>query len=332
MYKEFNWCDIKNEQRWLILNKLAFIFPGGGAQSVGMMKDICDAYPVAQKAFDEADRILSRDISTLTFNGEEEELACIHNMQPCMMTSEIAAWRVLDSLGIHASMLAGFSLGEWTALVVAGVLNYEQALKLSQLRADYMRDSVQVGEGGMAVIFGKTEEEVCALCDELGGISPSNYTCPGQITVSGKLSGIKKLMEMKEREEIAAHQVLVDIPSHCALMRPASEKLAHDINKTKFMAPKIPIVMNVTGEVTADPDIIKKNLITQLVMPVRFQQSIELMLKQGVNTFIEIGPGDVLVRFVSKISKSIGIEAETLNVMDMETLEETLAFLKVTNE
>ena len=181
----------------------------------------------------------------------------------------------------------------------------------------------------MAVIFGKTEEDVLELCNELGGISPSNYTCPGQVTVSGKLSSIKKLMEMKERAEIAAHQVLVDIPSHCELMRPASEKLALEIEKTKFFAPEIPIVMNVTAGITTNPDDIKRNLIEQLVKPVRFQQSIELMLDNGVNTFIEIGPGDVLTRFVSKISKNRHIDAEPLNVMDIETLHETLECLKV---
>ena len=311
------------------MNNIAFIFPGGGAQFVGMMKDICEKYPIAQKTFDEADKILGRSISGMTFAGEEEDLALIHNMQPCMLTAEIAAWRVLDSIGVKASMTAGFSLGEWTSLVVAGVLSYEQALKLSQLRADYMRDSVQLGEGGMAVIFGKTEEQVLLLCEELGGISPSNYTCPGQVTVSGKLSSIKKLMEMKEREEIAAHQVLVDIPSHCELMRPASDKLAIDINNVDFNLPMIPIVMNVTAEITNDLDTIKHNLITQLVKPVRFQQSIELMLDNGINTFIEIGPGDILTRFVTKISKNKGLKTEALNVMDMETLEATLEYLKV---
>ncbi|MCQ4814652.1 ACP S-malonyltransferase [Cloacibacillus evryensis] len=311
------------------MRKIAFLFPGGGAQAVGMMKDLYDAYPEAQKAFDDADRVLGRSISDLTFSGDENELALIHNMQPCMLTSEIAAYSVLRSLGIQSSMTAGFSLGEWTALVVSGVISYEQALRLSQLRADYMRDSVQPGEGGMAVIFGKTEEDVLELCNELGGISPSNYTCPGQVTVSGKLSSIKKLMEMKERAEIAAHQVLVDIPSHCELMRPASEKLALEIEKTKFFAPEIPIVMNVTAGITTNPDDIKRNLIEQLVKPVRFQQSIELMLDNGVNTFIEIGPGDVLTRFVSKISKNRHIDAEPLNVMDIETLHETLECLKV---
>ena len=311
------------------MRKIEFLFPGGGAQAVGMMKDLYDAYPEAQKAFDDADRVLGRSISDLTFSGDENELALIHNMQPCMLTSEIAAYSVLRSLGIQSSMTAGFSLGEWTALVVSGVISYEQALRLSQLRADYMRDSVQPGEGGMAVIFGKTEEDVLELCNELGGISPSNYTCPGQVTVSGKLSSIKKLMEMKERAEIAAHQVLVDIPSHCELMRPASEKLALEIEKTKFFAPEIPIVMNVTAGITTNPDDIKRNLIEQLVKPVRFQQSIELMLDNGVNTFIEIGPGDVLTRFVSKISKNRHIDAEPLNVMDIETLHETLECLKV---
>lgn len=311
------------------MNNIAFIFPGGGAQFVGMMKDICDTYPVAKKTFDEADQILGRSISGMTFVGEEKDLALIHNMQPCMLTAEIAAWRVLDSIDVKASMTAGFSLGEWTALVVAGVLTYEQALKLSQLRANYMRDSVQPEEGGMAVIFGKTEEQVLKLCEELGGISPSNYTCPGQITVSGKLSGIKKLMKMKEREEIAAHQVLVDIPSHCELMRPASERLAIDIHKVKFNHPMIPIVMNVTAEITSDLDTIKQNLITQLVKPVRFQQSIELMIENGIDTFIEIGPGDILARFVIKISKNKGVETETLNIMDIETLEATLKYLKV---
>lgn len=311
------------------MNNISFIFPGGGAQFVGMMKDICEIYPIAQQTFDEADQILGRSISGMTFAGEENDLALIHNMQPCMLTAEIAAWRVLDSLGVKASMTAGFSLGEWTALVVAGVLSYEQALELSQLRADYMRDSVQPGEGGMAVIFGKTEEQVIKICEELGGISPSNYTCPGQVTVSGKLSGIKKLMAMKEREEIAAHQVLVDIPSHCELMRPASDKLTIDINSVNFNLPVIPIVMNVTAEITNDLDTIKNNLITQLTKPVRFHQSIELMLKKGINTFIEIGPGDVLTRFVTKISKDKGFKTETLNVMDMETLGATLEYLKV---
>lgn len=311
------------------MKKIAFLFPGGGAQTVGMMRDICEIYPEAKNAFEEADYVLGRKISDLTFYGSEDELSLIQNMQPCMLASEIAAYRVLNSLGIQASMTAGFSLGEWTSLVVSEVLPYTQALKLSQLRANYMRDAVLPGEGGMAVIFGKTEQEILALCNTLGGISPSNYTCPGQVTVSGKLSSIKVLMEMKEREEIAAHQVLVDIPSHCELMRPASEKLALDINNTTFSIPKVPIVMNATAEIETIPDVIKHNLIEQLVMPVKFQQSIELMLENDINTFIEIGPGDVLSRFVTKISKKKQKEAETLNVMDIDTLNETLEHLKL---
>ena len=184
----------------------------------------------------------------------------------------------------------------------------------------------------MAVIFGKTEKQVVDLCNKLGGLSPSNYTCPGQITVSGKISSIKKLMEMKEKEELAAHQVAVDVPSHCELMRPAAEKLASDIQKIDFMSPNVHIVMNATGEITTDPNVIKHNLIQQLVLPVRFQQSIELMLSHGADTFIEIGPGDVLARFVTKISKSINADVDVYNVMDIASLNDTLLSLNSNQE
>lgn len=310
------------------MRKLAFLFPGGGAQSVGMMKDICCIYPEAQRVFDEADRILGRSISDLTFTGNDEELALIHNMQPCMLTAEIAALMVLNSLGIRASMTAGFSLGEWSSLVAADTLSFEESLRLSQLRADYMKEAVQLGAGGMAVIFGESEMEVLEICRKLGGISPSNFNCPGQITVSGKMSSIKKLMEMKERDEIAAYQVPVDIPSHCELMRSASEKLALDIEKVAFRTPNIPIVQNVTAKPTTSPDTIKKNLLTQLVKPVRFQQSIEFMLNSGIDTFIEVGPGDALSRFIPLISKHAKTKAIALNANNIETLNATLEYLE----
>ena len=314
------------------MRKIVFLFPGGGAQVVGMMKDICATYSEAQEIFYKADKILGRSISAMTFEGDEHELSSIHNMQPCMLTAEIAAYSVLRSLGVMPSSTAGLSLGEWSALVASNVLSSEIALKLSQLRADYMLDAAHLEEGGMAVIFGKTEKQVVDLCNKLGGLSPSNYTCPGQITVSGKISSIKKLMEMKEKEELAAHQVAVDVPSHCELMRPAAEKLASDIQKIDFMSPNVHIVMNATGEITTDPNVIKHNLIQQLVLPVRFQQSIELMLSHGADTFIEIGPGDVLARFVTKISKSINADVDVYNVMDIASLNDTLLSLNSNQE
>ena len=311
------------------MHKIAIIFPGGGAQTSGMMWDICQKYEIALNTFFEADKILKKDVSGLTFSGDEADLSKIENMQPCMLTAEVALWRVISQFGVVPTILSGFSLGEYTALVVAGILSFEQALILSQKRANYMSDATKHQEGGMAVIFGKTENEVYKLCEQIGGISPSNFTCPGQITVSGNLSGIEKLMEMKQQEEIAAHQVAVNVASHCELMRSASESLAVAMDEIEFNPPTIPIVMNVNAQIVTDPQQIKRNLIDQLVYPVKFQQSMELMLDQGIDTFLEVGPGDVLSRFVSKIAKAKRTDVDILNIEDIETLDAALTFFRV---
>lgn len=307
------------------MKKTAFLFSGGGAQYPGMAQDICQAHREAAAVFEQANETLGRDIAALTFSADSDALNLTHNTQPCMLTTEIAMLRVLEASGVSAAITAGFSLGEWAALVAAGVLPFERALPLVQLRADAMQRAVPAGEGGMAVILGKTAEEVAALCARVAGVSPSNYNCPGQITVAGVIRGIQALLEITQREGVTAKQLAVSIPSHCALMKPAADELEAAIRDVAFCAPRHPIVMNATGEATADVDVIKANLIKQLTMPVLFEQSVRYMLGSGVDTFIEIGPGKVLSGLVKKTAKASGRDVTVLRTENLETLRAGLA-------
>ncbi len=312
------------------MTKTAFLFPGQGAQFVGMSKDIAEGSAAAMAALYAADTILGGGITDLAWNGPEEELNKTENTQPCMMAAEIAALRALEENGIRADAAAGFSLGEWPALVAAGVLPYEKALELVRLRAGYMQEAVPAGEGGMAVVLGKSAEEVEALCAAVtsGYIAPSNYNCPGQITVAGERKGLDEFLKLAQEKGVTAKELAVSIPSHCRLMEPAARRLSEAIGEVAFADAAIPVYANASGTASTSGEEIRENLIRQLTMPVLFEQTLYHMIEDGFDTFIEIGPGKVTSGLVKKCAKAKKAKPAVYRAGDMETLKKCLDELK----
>ncbi len=283
------------------MSKIAFLFSGQGAQMPGMMKDIVDESAVAKDVFDTADRVLGRSISYLTFWGTQEELNLTHNTQPCMLAAELAAYEALIESGVKPDVVAGFSLGEYAALVAAGVLTTEDALKIIQIRADAMQEAVPVGKGAMAAVTKQDVETVKALCDEVDGyVIPVNFNCPGQIVVSGENDAVDKLIEIAKSRKIRTVKLAVSAPFHCALMSPASEKLAEAFKTISFNKPTLPCYSNVDAKPYAADKDVAKQLCIQAQSPVLWEQTIRNMAEDGVDVFVEVGPGTTLSKFVSK--------------------------------
>lgn len=303
--------------------KIAFLFSGQGAQFHGMMKDITEKNESAKSVFEVADKTLGRSISDLCFSGTEEDLALTHNTQPCVLAADLAAYKALDSAGIKADAVAGFSLGEYAALVAAGVIDINDAFQLIQKRADYMQEAVPVGRGGMAAVMKLSSEEVSALCDEVDGyLIPTNYNCPGQIVVSGEADAIDKLCELAKERKIRAVKLAVSAPFHCELMKSAAEKLEKTLNNIEFNNSKIPVFMNVDACAENDKEIIKEKVIKQTYSSVKWEKTILNMVDAGIDTFIELGPGKTLSGFVKKTIKEDGIQI--YNVTDLESFHNTL--------
>lgn len=303
------------------MNKLAILFPGQGAQFVGMMQDIVAGESAAAQVFTQADNIAGRNISKLTFEGPDADLNLTENTQPCMLTAEIAVLKAIEKAGIKASACIGFSLGEWAALVATRVITFEEALKLVTIRAAAMQRAVPVGQGGMAVVLGKTEDEVRELCSRAKGyVEAANYNCPGQIALAGDREGIDSLMALAQAEGILANQLAVSIPSHCKLMEPAARELEQAIQSVEFHDPCFPIVMNCCAhEVTLGTEV-KSNVIKQLTTPVYLQSSIERLLDLGYDEFLELGPGNTLTKFVKKCAKAKGVKVSAAAIKSWDEL------------
>lgn len=299
--------------------KTAIVFPGQGAQYPGMMRDIFEKFPVAREVFDLASDTLGRDIYALTMEGTQEELDLTRNTQPCLLACELALWRVFCSLGLEYDAALGFSLGEWAALPAVGALPEADALRLIEKRAEAMQSAVPEGKGGMAVVLGQDGEAVRELCRTIGEISPSNYNCPGNITVAGTAEGIERLLRM---EGVTASRVAVSVPSHCALMRPAVDALELDLQSLAFKRPGKTLVMNAAGLPVEDPAEIRSALLEQLVSPVLFQQSVEYLLDEGYDTFLELGPGKTLSGMIKRTAKKAGKRVEIKQCGGISQLEE----------
>lgn len=283
--------------------KTAVMFSGQGAQFPGMMRDLYEAYPETMEVFRKAESVLKRDIYDLAMNASAEELNLTRNTQPCLLACELAAFRVFRACGLSCQAVMGFSLGEWAALAAAGAVQEEEVLRVIELRADAMQRAVAPGAGAMVVVLGKDAEAVSQLCDSIGGITPANYNCPGNITTAGTAEAAEKLLEAAAKENIMASRVAVSVPSHCALMEPAAEELRPVIQSIPMEDPRTELVMNATGRPAVDSAEIKENLIRQLSNPVMFQQSVEYLLEQGFDTFIEVGPGKVLSGMVKRTAR-----------------------------
>lgn len=306
--------------------KIAFLFSGQGAQYPGMMKDIAEASREAAEVFRIADQALDRSISELCFNGPQEDLNLTHNTQPCVLAADLAAWKAIDAAGIKPDAVAGFSLGEYAALVAAGVISIEDVFPLIQKRADFMQEAVPVGKGAMAAVMKLSAEEVEALCKETDGyVIPANYNCPGQIVVSGEAEAVDRLCETAKERKIRAMKLAVSAPFHCELMAPAAENLREPLNQTAFSTPSVPVYMNVDAQSETDADRIREKLVAQAKSPVRWEETLRNIAEAGIDTFIELGPGKTLSGFVKK---TFGDEVRFFNVTDIETLNKTIEAVK----
>ena len=308
--------------------KTAFLFSGQGAQAIGMGKELCENFPAADAVFETASKALGFDIKDMIFNGDSETLMITENTQPAILTMSVAALRVVETLGIKPDVVAGLSLGEYAAHVAAGSMDFEDAVKLVKKRGKYMQEEVPVGVGAMAAIIALDEEtvrEVCRIASEKGIAEPANFNCPGQITVAGEKAAVEYACEIaKEKGAKRAMLLPVSAPFHCSMLKGAGEKLARELEHVTVSDLQVPLITNVTGSYVGSKDEIKDLLIRQVSSSVLFEASLRRMLEDGVDTFIEIGPGKALSGFVKKITR----EAAVYNVEDMasfEKLKEALA-------
>jgi len=310
---------------------LAFVFPGQGSQQVGMGRALALTFPEAQAVFEAADAALGLPISRLCFEGPEDQLQLTANTQPAILAASIAVHAVMKSRGPVPEFVAGHSLGEYSALVAAQTLDFAEAVVAVRRRGEYMQQAVPAGQGAMAAILMLELEAIEQACREVAHgevVSPANINAPGQVVIAGHATAVDRAIEAcKARGAKRAIKLPVSAPFHCALMRPAQERMANDLAAMAFRDPMPPLVNNADAKVVASGAACREGLVRQVSSPVRWQQSIELLVQQGVTTFVEVGPGNVLSGLVKKIAKG----AKVLNASDPATLETTLSALSAVN-
>ena len=308
--------------------KMAFVFPGQGSQYVGMGKEIYDNFTIARQTFEEASFALGYDVAGLSFNGPKEELNKTFRTQPCILTVSIAIFRVLKEKGIYPSVVAGHSLGEYSALVAAEVLSFKDSVRLTEKRGHFMQEAVPEGKGLMAAILGLEREKVDKICKSLqsGYASAANYNCPGQIVIAGYKNAVLEAIDLsKIADAKRAVPLVVSVPSHCKLMEPASRNLSELLDMIELKDPSIPIVNNADAVFLHNGDIIKTSLVRQLSSPLLWEDTIKTMKDSGVDTFLEVGPGKVLSGLIKRIVPDVNI----YHVEDMKSLEYALSQIHV---
>ena len=309
--------------------KKAFIFPGQGAQAVGMGKDFYDNFDSAKKLFDEADEALGYSIKKMCFEGSEDDLKLTANTQPAILVVSVIVDEILKSEGVTADIAGGHSLGEYSALVSAGTLKFSDAVVLVHKRGQFMQEAVPVGEGSMAAIIGLDDETIIKICAEasaVGEVQAVNFNCPGQTVIAGKTAGVEAAVEkLKSAGAKKAVVLPVSAPFHSTLMAPAAKKLAAELDKVALLDAAFPVAANFTGELETSADDIKNNLVAQADNPVKWIACVEAMKNFGAEIFIECGPGKTLCGFNRRIDKKI----KSLNVEDLDSLKKTLEALGV---
>lgn len=305
--------------------KLALVFPGQGSQSVGMLSDLYAEFATVRQTFTEASDALGYDLWQLVSLGPDTDLNETHRTQPALLTASVAVYRVwLEQGGAKPDYLAGHSLGEYSALVCAGVLSLADAVKLVEKRGQYMQQAVPAGTGAMSAIIGLDDAAIAKACaDAAQGevVSPVNFNSPGQVVIAGNKAAVERANELcKAAGAKRALPLPVSVPSHCALMLPAAEKLAADLANLEFHTAVIPVLNNVDVSVAADPAAMKDALVRQLHSPVRWTESIEWLAAQGIDTVIELGAGKVLSGLIKRINKDL----KTASVPDLDALKAAL--------
>lgn len=304
------------------MTNLAFVFPGQGSQKIGMLAELAEQNPIIEKTFSEASEVLGYDMWDLIQQGAQEDINLTQRTQPILLTCSVAIWRLWnEKLGATPSQMAGHSLGEWSALVCANVIDFADGLRIVEARGKYMQQAVPVGQGAMAAIIGLDDQAIlnaCAEAGDLGVVDAVNFNAPGQVVIAGSNDAVERAMDICKA--VGAKRALplpVSAPFHTSLMKPAADNLAEMVNAVSFRAPEVPIMHNVHARNEQDPEAIKALMLEQIYSPVKWVDCVKQLKEGGVSTLVECGPGKVLSGLVKRIDRDL-ISVATETVADFD--------------